>query len=355
MNEETRDSIMMHKCIFVWATAVAALAATGCQEAHNIRMRFAAMVPGTSEQLVGVDAKHQVLLCDVRSQEILRVLGSPGCPVRELRVSAAGTYVTAADADGRCHVWDIASGRPLLSIAMSGAGKERGAVAVAPGERLLACGGAGFIELHSLPDGAMVRRIPDSHASMLYEAGPAEEFTKAMKDAKILSLDISRGGHRVLLGTDQGIFEIDYVQCAVVWQRRLGSNQGVTLVRYTPNGSDFVAGTESGALEYYVDHQPVMGLRPAVNGRPAAGSFTAIEFTRNGAYFVLLDEQGGLSVVRPKDQKVISSSAPGKLDTQGIALSADQRSAWIGSQGNVERFTRLALIEEVWLKPAELE
>ncbi|HPD31612.1 MAG TPA: hypothetical protein PLL20_16590, partial [Phycisphaerae bacterium] len=48
----------------------------GCQQPHNIRMRFAAMVPGSPEQLVGVDAYHRILLCDPETQDVIRVLGS---------------------------------------------------------------------------------------------------------------------------------------------------------------------------------------------------------------------------------------------------------------------------------------
>ncbi|NLE59206.1 MAG: hypothetical protein GX616_12655 [Planctomycetes bacterium] len=343
----------MNKRLFAVVSVGWAILAAGCQEPANIRMRFAAMVPGPPEQLVGVDAKHQILLCDAQSQEVVRLLGSPQSPVRELRVSSSGTYVTTASTDGRCRIWEVASGRPLLALSIPGAGKDRGAVAIAPGERLLACGGTGGVEVRRLPDGAVVRCIPDPHDTMSYKSGPFEELKEVFDNAKVLSIDVRPTGHCVLLGTDQGVFEIDYLRCNLVWQQRGGPTRIVTLVRYAPNGSDFLVGDDAGALEYYSDHKRTMSLRPGASGRPSTGPFTAAEFTRDGAYLVLLHADSGMSVVRLADQKVISSVAPGKLDSYGIAISPDRRCVWIGSQGNVERFTRLMLAEELWLKPAD--
>jgi WD40 repeat protein len=345
----------MDKRWFTIVGAGLAIITAGCQEPANIRMRFAAMVPGPPEQIVGVDAKHQVLLCDARSQEVVRLLGSPQSPVRELRVSSSGAHVATASADGRCRIWEVASGRPLLTITIPGAGKDRGAVAIAPGERLLACGGTGGVEVRRLPDGALVRRVPDPQDTMTYKSGPFEELEKVFDDARILSLDMRPTGHCVLLGTDQGVFEIDYLRCNLVWHQRGGPNKVVTLVRYAPNGSDFLVGDDSGALDYYSGHQRTMSLRPGGSGRPGTGPFTAAEFTRDGAYILLAHSDGAVHFVRLADQKIIASVSPGKLDPCGIAIAPDRRCAWVGSQGNVERFTRLGLPEEMWLKPADIE
>jgi len=343
----------MHIRTFV-CLAIAA-AATGCTEPHNVRMRLAALVPGSPEHLIGVDGKDQVLLCDSNTLDVVRVVGAYGTAVRELRVSSAGTYVASVGADGRCRIADVASGQTLATIRPPGAGDDCGAAAFSASERLVVCGGTGVVEVWSLPGGALVRRIPDADNEALYGSGDFEAVHDVLQESRVLSLDVLPTGPRVLVGTDRGIFEIDYVRCVMTWRQAGEGSQGATFVRYAPSGQDFVMGTPAGTVDYFRDYKRAISFRPGGSAGRAPGRYATAEFTPDGAYLAILSTDGTFTAVRLADQQVLAQANPGKLDAGGIALSGDGRCAWAGSQGNVERFTRFALPEEMWSKPLELD
>lgn len=322
----------------------------GCQEPHNIRMRFAAMVPGSPEQLVGVDADHRILLCDPETQDVVRVLGSHRGPVRELRVSSEGDYVAAVGADGSCRVWNTASAAAApLVVSVPGGGDDRGAAAFLDDGAHIACGGTGAVDIVSLRGGTLVRRIPDRHHDILYENSDFQALAKTLQEARILSLDARPGGRHLLVGTDCGAMEIDYLRCRIMWRQKERVGQVATLVRYLPDGEQFVVQDDSGRLTLYAGHKSVWSIRPGESGPGGRGlvGVTAAEFTNDSAYLAALGSDGRFRVLRLSDQKFVQEVAPGKLDTGGLALSPNRGSVWVGSQGNVERFTRLALPREM--------
>ncbi len=322
----------------------------GCQQPHNIRMRFAAMVPGSPEQLVGVDAYHRILLCDPETQDVIRVLGSHRGSVRELRVSPEGDYIATVGTDGNCRVWNTASSAaaPLI-LSVPGGGDDRGAAAFLDDGAHIACGGTGVVDIVSLRDGTLVRRIPDRQHDMLYEGSDFQTLGKTLKESRILSLDARPGGRHLLVGTDSGVMEIDYLRCRIMWRQKERVGPIATLVRYLPDGEQFIVQADSCRLTLYAGHKSVWSIRPGESGPGGRGlvKLTAAEFTNDSAYLAALGSDGSFRVLRLSDQKVVQELAPGKLDTAGLALSLERASAWVGSQGNVERFTRLALPREM--------
>ena len=338
---------------------VSVLMLAGCQEPQNVRMRFASAIPGHPEKIVGVDARQQVLVCDGRTQEVSQALGTSKAPVRQLRVSPDGAYVAIADETGHCCVWEIATGTPAFSVALSGGTREDGAIASASDGRHLLCGKLGSIELHALDGKSPIRRIPDREHDELYLGSEFEKSKEAWSQTRILSLDARPTGHLILVGTDRGAFEIDYLLCAIVWRTHaaLRPNDAATLVRYGPDENRFTVQWSSGRLECYQDHSLIRSVQPGEGAsRATIGTrFTAAEFSSEGAYLTLLATDGVFRVVRWSDGEVIASSSPGKMDLNGISLSPDGTTAWIASQGNVERFTRLALPKEMWRQSRGLD
>jgi WD40 repeat protein len=340
----------MGKRIIASLAIVLTGALLGCQEPHNIRMRFAAMVPGSPEQLVGVDANHRILLCDPETQDVIRVLGSHRGPVRELRVSPEGDYVATVGTAGDCRVWNTASAAAAPLVAsVPGGGDDRGAVAFLDDGAHIACGGTGVVDVISLRDGTLVRRIPDRGQDILYEGSDFQALAKTLKEARVLSLDARPGGRHLLVGTDCGAMEIDYLRCRIMWRQKERVGQVATLVRYLPDGEQFVVQDDSGRLTLYAGHKSVWSTRPGESGPGGRGlvGVTAAEFTNDSAYLAALGSDGRFRVLRLSDQKVVQELAPGKLDTAGLALSPGRASVWVGSQGNVERFTRIALPQEM--------
>ena len=330
----------------------------GCQEPHNIRMRFAAIVPGTPDQLVGVDADHRILLCDPETQDVIRVLGSHRAEVRELRVSPDGNYVATVGADRRCRVWNTgsATASPLV-ISIPGGGKDRGAATFLNDGAHIACGGTGIVDVVALRGGTRVRRVPDRGQEILYEGSDFQALAEALDEARILSLDARPGGHRLLLGTDRGALEIDYLLCKIVWRQKERVGQIATMVRYLPDGERFVVQDDSGRLTLYAGRKSVWSVRPGEGSRGGRGAVrvTAAEFTNDSAYMTSLCSDGLFRVLRLDDQKTVKELAPGKLDWAGVALSIARGSVWVGSQGNVERFTRLALPKEMTAPKVTIE
>lgn len=332
-------------------------ALSGCQEPHNIRMRFAALVPGTPEQLVGIDAKQRILLCDPQTQEVLRVLGENRAPVRDLRVSADGSHIATVGTDQRCRVWSTTATAAPLTIAVPGAGQESGAVTFLDDGAHLAVGGAAAIDIIALHNGALVRRIPDAQQELLYAESEFQTMAKELAKARIFSLDAQPGANHLLLGTDCGAIEIDYVLCTVVWRQRERVGQAANLVRYLPDGERFVVQDDTGRLTLYANHKSVWSVRPGEgrSGNRRDAGVTAGEFTTDSAYLVALGADGRFRVLRLSDQQCIAELSPGKLDAAGVALSPQAQCAWVGSQGNVERFTRLALPPELTAPKTTIE
>lgn len=308
------------------------------------------MVPGSPEQLVGVDADHRILLCDPDTQDVIRVLGSHRGPVRELRVSSEGDHVATVGTDGHCRVWNTASSAAAPSVfSVPGGGDDRGAAAFLDDGAHIACGGTGVVDIVSLRDGSIVRRIPDHQQDILYEGSDFQTLSKTLKKARFLSLDARPGGRHLLVGTDCGAMEIDYLRCRIMWRQKERAGQIATLVRYLPDGERFIVQDDSGRLTLYAGHKSVWSIRPGESGPGGRGlvNLTAAEFTNDSAYLAALGSDGRFRVLRLSDRKVVQELVPGKLDTAGLALSLEPASVWGGSQGNVERFTRLALPPEM--------
>ncbi len=313
----------------------------GCQEPHNIRMTCAAHVPSSPEMLAGVDADGRVMLFDPKTQNETRVLGAHGAKVRSLRVSPDGRYLATVGEDARCRIWPIDHSQKPFIINPDRVGKDSGAIAFSADGRLLACGGAGSVGIYALPDGTRVRTIPEAGKPILYEGGDFAPLAERFKEARILSLDFKPIGHRLLIGTDIGVFEFDYLRSEMTWRNERVAGPA-TLVRYAPNGSDLIVASDQ--IDYFSNYRPKFKIAAA--GQTALGrnrSISCSTFTPDGGHLAILDADGALSVVRLNDQERILKSNPGKMDPNGLAISGDGRTAWVGSQGNVERFTQITM------------
>jgi hypothetical protein len=247
-------------------------------------------------------------------------------------------------------VWHAASSRLVVAIHLEGGGTDFGAAAFSADGRLVACGGTGAVSIYALPAGTLLRRIPDAEQAILYEGSDFSRLSETLKTARILSLDFKPTGHRLLIGTDRGVFEVDYLRCDMTWRLEPAA-EPATMVRYAPGGSDFIL--NAGKLEYLSNYRPAARIHagPAGRGQPVS----AATFTRDGTHLAVLSPDGRFSVIRVSDQKLVMQTSPGKLDGQGVAISTDGRNAWVGSQGNVERFTRIPMPQDTWREDTDLE
>lgn len=332
----------------------------GCQESHNIRMRWAASIPGDDQHVIGVDAGQQILLFERETQKVLRAVGVHKAGIRALRVHPEGTHVATLGNDGRCILWTLKGAGDNRVYRVAGAGESAGDVAFTADGRHLFVGGTGAVTMYALNTGQLVRVLPDRKQPELYVGSEFEKQQELWSDARVLALDAKPDSPRVLVGTDNGVFQLDYIHSEITWHVMTGEKDPAMLVRYTPDGEGIFISRRSGKLDYYTNGTRLQSFLPAdTRGRASSGHrFTAVEFNRNGSWLAMLGTDGIFRVIKRSDNRktweVAHRAAPGKPDVNGIALADDGHDAWVGSQGNVERFTRLTLPEQLWATAARL-
>lgn len=238
------------------------------------------------------------VLDEVSLQVTRRLLRARLSAVSDIAWSPVDRYLAVGGMDGVLEVWEMASGRQVLSMRAHQDKIER--LAFAPDGQTLATAGAdAVVNVFEVPTGRVRHRLT-AHTAAVTDL----DFSPDGRMLVTVSLDGSVRRWDTLSGTAVAVSETDAVRA----------------VRFHPDGSTFVIATES-----------VLALRDAVTGKPVREfhGFSAppvlLRFAQNGSVLLGRDEdalQAWDTRTGARRFRLPLARQPGKLACTGATVAA---------------------------------